>query len=103
MFGWIIGLGIPYLFVAGVIYCFGLGMSSDARSNMRYRSIYSSDVTYREAKSAQFLLSHAFIWPLMIYKVATGNRSWAAEYVREYELAEARKVIDDYERRRGIG
>lgn len=97
--GFIIGLGIPYLIIAGIVYFMGLAKSADTRSNTKYRALYSREEIYSQAKSAQFMLSHAFIWPLMIYKVTTGSRSWAAEYIREYELAEARKVIADYERR----
>lgn len=108
MFGWIITFTVLYLVVSFIVFFYGLSVSADAKNDYKNLKKYplsyegTEPIIYRKAKSAQFVISHSFIWPLMIYKVATGNRSWAAEYVREYELAEARKVIDDYERRRRI-
>lgn len=109
MFGWIIAVIVIYLIVSFIVFFRGLSIAADARNDYKdlkkYPSLYkgTEPLIYRKAKSAQFVISHSFIWPILIAKTMTGKNSWAAEYIREYELAEARKVIDNYERRTKVG
>lgn len=108
MLGLIIAFTILYLIVSFIVFFRGLSIASDAKSDYKdlkkYPSLYrgTEHIVYRKAKSAQFVISHSFIWPVLIAKTVMGKNSWVTEYIREYELAEARKVIDDYERRRRI-